>query len=405
VERKSSLPFIEFVVIVSMMMSLTALSIDAMLPALPQMGTDLGIANPNDRQLIISIIFLGQAFGQLFFGPLSDRVGRKTAIFAGYGLFLAGSLVSALAADFPMMLIGRTLQGLGVSAPRAVSLALIRDQFEGSRMARVMSFTMTVFIIVPMIAPALGQGIMLAAGWRSIFGGFIVFAIITVIWFGLRVPETLPADRRLPFTVTRITRSAREVLSVPVAVGYTIIAGLVYGAFTGYLNSSQQILQEQYALGESFPLFFAIIALSIGTASLLNARLVMRFGMSRLVRWALLALFGLALMLVALALATNGQPPLPVLMGFFMLYFFSTGIIFGNVNSLAMEPLGRKAGIGAAVVGSLSTIISMVLGMIIGGAYNGTILPLVIGMALLTGFANLVVRWVTARQLVEPSRA
>jgi DHA1 family bicyclomycin/chloramphenicol resistance-like MFS transporter len=159
-KRKASPAFVEFVIILSMMISLTALSIDAMLPALPQIGNDLGIANPNDRQLIISIIFLGSALGQLFFGPLSDKTGCKPAIHTGYALFITGSLVAVFSINFPVMLLGRILQGLGLSAPQAVTMALVRDQFEGRKMARVMSLAMTVFILVPMIAPTIGQGIL-----------------------------------------------------------------------------------------------------------------------------------------------------------------------------------------------------------------------------------------------------
>lgn len=375
------------------MMSLTALSIDAMLPALPQIGSDLSIANPNDRQLIISIIFLGQAVGQLFFGPLSDRTGRKIAIFAGYALFIVGSLVSLFSVSFPMMLLGRALQGVGVSAPRAVSMAIVRDQYEGRRMARVMSFAMAVFILVPMIAPSIGQVILLIADWRSIFGSFVLFAVITLVWFGLRIPETLSLELRKPFSLARIVNSIREILTIRPALGYTLTAGLVSGFFIGYLNSSQQIFQEQYALGELFPLYFAAIALSMGVASILNARLVMRYGMIQLVRWALAAVFGLSLVFLGISAAAAGHPPLWILMAFLMISFFGVGILFGNVNALAMQPLGHMAGVGAAVVGSISTLISMVLGIIIGGSYNGTILPFIIGMTLLTGLANLVARW------------
>jgi len=395
-EKKTRPSYAEFVLLVSMMMSLTALSIDAMLPALPQIGRDLNVQNPNDRQLVVSLIFLGLAFGQLFFGPLSDKTGRKPAIYAGYGLFIAGSLLSMFAISFPMMLIGRFLQGAGVSAPRAVTLALVRDRYEGRAMARVMSFVMTVFILVPMIAPILGQTILLFSGWRSIFGVFILLAAITLIWFALRMPETLAAENRAPFSLKRILRTATEIIKIRPALAYTVTAGLVGGAHLGYLNSAQQVFQEQYALGELFPLFFAIIAFSIGLASFLNARLVVRFGMRLLVRWALLVIFGLSIVAIAGALLSAGQPPLWLLMAYLMLVFFCIGILFGNMNALAMEPLGHIAGIGAAIVGSLSTLISMLLGTVIGQNYNGTIIPLVIGLAVLTGLSIINVRWTEA---------
>jgi DHA1 family bicyclomycin/chloramphenicol resistance-like MFS transporter len=393
-KRKADPPLAEFVIIISLMMSLTALSIDAMLPALPQIGSDLQVQNVNDRQLVVSAIFLGLAIGQLFFGPLSDKTGRKPAIFAGLALFIVGSLISLSAISFPMMLAGRLLQGAGVSAPRAVGLALVRDRYEGRGMARVMSFVMTVFILVPMIAPMMGQAVLLFTSWRSIFGIFVLLAIITLIWFGLRMPETLASENRAPFSLRRIIGATIEIIKIRPALGYTVIAGLVSGLHLGYLSSAQQIFQEQYGLGELFPLYFAIIALAIGLASFLNARLVMRFGMRSLVRWALLVIMVLSVAVLGIALLMGGQLPLWFLMVYLMLTFFGVGILFGNNNALAMQPLGRIAGVGAAVVGSLSTFISVPLGTIIGQSYNGTILPLITGVAVLSALSLLVVRWI-----------
>jgi DHA1 family bicyclomycin/chloramphenicol resistance-like MFS transporter len=389
---------VEFIIIISMMMALTALSIDAMLPALPKISSDLGVTNPNDRQLVISLIFLGQAVGQLFFGPLSDKAGRKPAIYAGYALFIAGSLFSVFSGNFSAMLIGRALQGIGISAPRAVSMALVRDKLEGRRMARVMSFASTIFILVPMIAPSIGQGILSIAGWRGIFGSFILFALITVVWFTLRVPETLALENRLPFSAKQIAASTIQVVNIRTTLGYTIILGLVQGVFLGYLNSSQQIFQEQYALGILFPIYFAVISLSLGMASLANTRLVMRYGMTKLVQWALRGIFMLAVLFLGVATIYSGHPPLWSLMTYLMMSFFCIGILFGNVSALAMRPLGHLAGVGAAVVGSLSTLISVLLGTIIGRSYNGTVLPLVIGMALLTGMSIFIVHWTTSSE-------
>ena len=259
IKHKSEPSYVEFVILVSMMMSLTALSIDAMLPALPQIGDDLNVQDPNNRQLVISTIFLGLAGGQLFFGPLSDKIGRKPAIYAGYGLYIIGSVISLFAFSFPMMLFGRLLQGAGVSAPRAVTLALVRDQYEGRAMARVMSFVMTVFILIPMIAPSLGQAILFFSGWRSIFGIFVLLAVITLAWFGFRMPETLAQENRIPFSFGRITSALREILKIRSAVGYTLSAGFISGAFLGYLSSTQQIFQEQYALGDLFPICLKLV--------------------------------------------------------------------------------------------------------------------------------------------------
>lgn len=392
-KNPSSPSNLEFVVLVSLMMSLMALSIDAMLPALPQIGSDLYVQNPNSRQLVVSTIFLGVAIGQLFFGPLSDKTGRKPAMYMGYSLFIFGALLSAFANTFPMMLFGRLLQGLGISAPRAVLLALVRDLYEGRLMARVMSFVMTVLLLIPMVAPTLGQAILLRAGWRSIFFSFVLIALLTITWFALRMPETLPPEKRNPFSPQRIINSAIEIIKIRSAFGYTLSAGLISGVFLGYLNSAQQIFQEHYSLGERFPLFFAMIALSIGVASFLNARLVLRFGMRFLVWWSFIAIVGLAALTLGIAILTSGQLPLWLLMTYLISTFFCVGILFGNQNSLAMEPLGHLAGIGAAIVGSFSTLISIPLGTLIGQSYNGTVVPLIIGVAVLSGLSLGVMRW------------
>jgi DHA1 family bicyclomycin/chloramphenicol resistance-like MFS transporter len=393
IKRKADPSFVEFVIIVSLTVSLAALSIDAMLPALPKIGSDLNVQNTNDRQLVVSLFLLGMAVGQLFFGPLSDKMGRKPVIYRGYALFLVGSLTSLSAVSFPMLLFGRLLQGIGISGPRAATMALVRDQYEGRAMARVMSFVMTVFILVPMIAPTLGQTLLFLAGWRSIFGSFVLLAVITSLWFALRVPETLAPENRAPFSLRRIIKTVREIVNTRPAIGYTVAAGFMSGAHLGYLNSAQQIFQEQYALGDLFPLYFAVVALSIGLASFLNTRLVMRFGMSFLARQSLFAILGLSVVALGIALLNAGQPPLWFLMTYLMTTFFCIGILFGNMNALAMRPLGHIAGIGAAVVGSLSTFISVPLGTVIGGSYNDTILPLVIGMAILASAAIVVTRW------------
>jgi DHA1 family bicyclomycin/chloramphenicol resistance-like MFS transporter len=264
-------------------------------------------------------------------------------------------------------------------------------------MARVMSFGLAIFILVPMIAPTLGQTILLFAGWRYIFVSFVLVALVTWVWFALRMPETLAPEHRAPFSLRRIVDATLEILKNRTALGYTVSAGLVSGAFLGYLNSAQQILQEQYALGERFPLFFAIIAFSIGLASWLNARLVMRFGMRFLVRRSLSIIVGLSALAFGVALLAAGQPPLWFLMAYILMTFFCVGVLFGNQNSLAMEPLGHLAGIGAAVVGSLSTLISMQLGIVIGQSYNGTVLPLIVGIGALSALSIPVVRWAESK--------
>lgn len=394
--KQKSTSFAEFVALIALMISLVALSIDGMLPALPKIGQDLGVTRANDNQLVISALLLGLAFGQLFYGPLSDSMGRKKPIFMGFGIFIVGCLLSLFAPTYPIMLAGRVLQGLGMAGPRAVSTALVRDLYEGDKMAKVMSYVMTVFILVPMIAPAYGQVIIAFAGWRAIFASFIVLSLITSLWFAFRQAETLVIEKRKPFSVKRILYVSKEVITTKAAFAYTLAAGLISGAFLGYLNSAQQIFQDQYQLGNRFPLYFAIIALGIGAASFVNAQLVMRYGMKRLAKLALNTLTVLSVMAFVIAFAQQGNPPLWQLMTYLMTSFFCVGILFGNLNALAMEPLGHVAGIGAAIVGSLSTLISVPLGTWVGLSYNNTILPLIIGLAVLSALSILVMRWAEA---------
>ena len=401
--KKPALTFLEFVALMAMMMALVALSTDAMLPALRTIGEDLAVERENSVQLIVSFLFLGLAVGQIAYGPVSDSVGRKPAIYAGYALFIAGCLLSIFATNFSVMLAGRLLQGVGVAGPRSITLALVRDQYEGRAMARVMSFVMMVFILVPVIAPTFGQAILLIASWRAIFGALLALALLTVIWFALRQPETLTAKRRIPFSIRRIWKAIVEIFNHRIAFGYTLAAGLVTGAFMGYLNSAQQIFQEQYGLGTKFPLYFAVIALALGGASFTNGRLVMRYGMRMLSSWSVLALVTLSIAFSLFAFIVGGQPSLAFFMVYLMASFFCVGILFGNLNALAMEPLGHIAGVGAAVVGSLSTFIAVPIGTVIGQGYNGTVLPLVGGFAILSLLSMLVMRWAERKVLAVKS--
>jgi len=390
--RRGTIPLGEFVALMATMTALIALSIDMMLPALPAIAATLGVRRANDSQLIVSLLFLGFGFGQFFYGPISESVGRKPAVYAGLALFSAGCLMALLARSFPVMLAGRVLQGVGVGGPRAMTIALVRDRFEGRAMARVMSLVMAVFILVPVIAPSIGQAILGFAGWRTIFGVYLTLALVVWVWFAGRQEETLAPERRLPFSAGNLARGAREVFGNRLACGYTVAAGLVYGAFIGYLSSVQQILQEQYALGPKFPLYFATLALALGGASLCNAGLVGRYGMRHLAGWALRFVCALSFVFVAIVASRAGHPPLWALIAFLLATFFGIGLLFGNLNALAMQPLGHIAGIGAAVVGGSQTLISLALGTMIGQSYDNTVLPLVAGFAILSGLAMAVIR-------------
>ena len=385
--------FGEFIALMALMISFVALSVDIMLPALPQIGKDLGVKHGNDVQLVISILVLGLSVGQIAYGPLSDSIGRKFAIFVGIIIFMFGCLMSIFATQFTVMLAGRFMQGIGAAGPRSVIVALVRDQHEGRAMARVMSAVMAVFIIVPAVAPALGQAVLLVASWRAIFGALMILASIALTWFMIRQPETLPQERRIPFSVKRIMLAVVEICTNRIAFGYTLAAGLIFGAFLGYLNSAQQVFQEVYDLGRQFPFFMGILALAIGSASFFNSRFVMRWGMRLLSRIAMQLLILLSVFHFIAVYWIGGHSPLWVLMTCFMMAFFCIGILFGNLNAIAMGPLGHIAGVGAAVVGSLSSLVAVTLAIIIGRSYDGTTLPLIGGFAILSILAAVIMRW------------
>ncbi|MBT6277715.1 MAG: multidrug effflux MFS transporter [Chromatiales bacterium] len=387
----------------ALVISLVALSIDAMLPALPNIGTDLHVNDPNDAQFIISVLLIAMGLGTLLFGPLSDSIGRKKTIYIGFGVFIAGCVASITATTFEAMMLGRMLQGFGCAAPRVAMIAIVRDQYAGNAMARIMSFVMSVFLLVPALAPALGQGIMALTSWRGIFVWLLIMATVAVTWVGLRQPETHPPGKRIPFLPGQLVRAAREVFSHRIAVGYTVATGLIFAPFIGFLSSCQQVFAEVYGEGDRFPFYFAALALSMGAASVLNGKLVLRLGMRRLVRRALVAACVLSLLFSFTTLALNGAPSLPLLMAYFMAAFFCNGMIFSNLNALAMEPLGRVAGMGAAIVNASSTLISVPLGALVGQAFNGTVTPLAISFAGFTALCALATM-VTERGIVSLKR-
>lgn len=390
--------FAEFIILMAIMMSLTALSIDAMLPALSIIGDDLGVQDPNKNQLMISALFLGLAFGQLIYGPISDSTGRKWPLYGGLTIFILGSLISVFATNLTMMIVGRSIQGFGLASPRTVSLAMIRDQFKGREMAKVMSFVMMIFVLVPTVAPGVGQLILLLANWKAIFIFIMGMALLILLWFGNRMHETLGETDRIPFSFQRIKKSLLEIFSNKIAVGYTITAGLVSSAFIGFLNSAQQIFQDQYNLGDKFPIYFGILAISIGFASFFNSRMVMRYGSQVMVKTAISALVLIALLFAMLVPNLGTTMPLWLTMVYLISTLFCIGILFGNLNSMAMEPLGHIAGIGSAMVGSISTFVAVAIGTVIGLRYDGTILPIIYGFAGSGGLSLILIFWLDAFQ-------
>ncbi len=386
---KPALRLPEFVALFSLTTSLIALSIDAILPALGDMGRALAVGDPNDTQLIVTLFIFGMVFGELFFGPLSDAIGRKKAILLGLAIYGAGTVIAMTAGSLEQMLLGRIIQGVGVAGPKIASRALIRDQFEGAAMARIMSFIMMVFILVPMLAPALGQAVLAVADWRGIFNVFLAIAAVVALWMQLRQPETLTPERRIRFSFGIILANGRLIVRHGPVMAYTFAAGFLFGALLLYLSTVQAIMVDLYGVGERFALYFAILALGIGIASFSNSQMVVRFGMHRLAVTALVGLVGFAAVLLALALSHGGVPPFPVFMTLCFAVFFCNGLLFGNVNAMAMQSLGRVAGLGASMIASISSLVAVVLSVVIGRFYDQTVVPLTIGF-LIAGTCSLV---------------
>ena len=276
------------------LMSVVALAIDALLPALDIIGIAIGTENTVDNQLLITMMFLGLGIGPLFFGPISDATGRKPVVYVGFAIFLAASVLCVSAESLEIMILGRILQGIGLSAPRTIAIAIIRDMFSGDYMARIMSFVTVVFLLVPIVAPAMGKLVLDSYSWQGIFYVQVIISLIVGVWFWKRQPETLTLKKRVGFSNHVFIAGFKEVVSQKTTMGYTAISGFVAGSFFVYISSSQQIFQEQYHLKEEFPYIFAGLAIAIGTAIFLNGTLVIKYGMEKLVTNSLIGFFGVS---------------------------------------------------------------------------------------------------------------
>lgn len=381
----------EFVVLMALMMSFVALSIDAMLPALPAIAFDLNVVGSNDIQYVISALFLGLTLGNVISGVMSDSFGRKPVIYAGILIFVTGCIVSIQAESLSIMIIGRVFQGLGASAPKTVSVAIIRDQYSGADMAKIMSFIMTVFIFIPALAPSIGQAILVFSTWHYIFGLLLLLAFINFFWFAFRQRETLAKDSRSSFSVKSFLKGLAGIVSSKPAMAYSLSSGLIFGAFLGYLLSSQQIFQDYYGVGEAFPLYFGGLALAVGVATFANAKFVARFGMYYLSMRALVAMSFLSFLFLSFLFINDGDASIISFMIYLLPLFFCVGILFGNLNSMTMEPLGHIAGLASAVLGSVQSFISLGLGSYIGQLYSNSVVPVVAGFFILSFLSMLLV--------------
>ena len=395
-EKTVPKPNFEFIALMASLMSIVALAIDTLLPAIPDIGATIKSYDAAEHQLFVTMIFLGLGFGQLFFGPLSDQYGRKPIVYAGFVAIGIASVICLLAPNLEVMVIGRILQGIGLSSHRTIAIAIIRDSYKGDYMARVMSFVTAFFILVPVVAPAIGKVILDNFNWQAIFYVHLFLGLILWIWFWKRQVETLKPEYKIKFSVKSFAHGAKEMLQYPETVAFTFVSGLITGAFLVYLSSALHIFEDQYGMREAFPYLFAALALSIGTSTFTNGTMVLRFGMRNLSLAATAAFSCIALTYGALFWGAP-NPNVTILVVFLFFQFFCLGFMWGNFRSIAMEPIGHMAGIGAAINGFVSTMISVPIASWIGWFLEDTALPLFVGL-FICGFLSVALILLTRRK-------
>ncbi|WP_062116988.1 multidrug effflux MFS transporter [Aureimonas sp. AU40] len=398
------IPYWELVTLIACIMALNAAAIDIFIPALTGIATSLQLANPNQAQFVISSYVMGFGIAQIAYGTLSDRFGRRLVLLAGLAVYVVASVAAIFSPTFGVLLALRALQGVGAAATRVIAVSVVRDCFGGARMASVMSLVMMIFMAIPVIAPNIGQLVLLFGDWHEIFIAIAVFGTFVGVWTYVRLPETLHPEDRLPLTVSRVVGAFRLVLTNRRAFAYTLSTALIFGVLFAFINQAEQIYGTIYALGPAFTLYFSAGAVFMAVASFTNSRLVERFGMRRLSHGALCLFLAFNILHLSVALLSGGVPPFPV----FFVGIIATLCLFGfigtNFNALAMEPLGHVAGTASSVLGFMQTFGGGVLGAAIGYLYNGTLIPLLSGFVVLSIGAVVCALVAENGQLFRPDR-
>lgn len=391
---KPALSQLEFIALIGVLFATVAFSIDAMLPALPDIAAELTPDNLTLAQLVLTSFILGMGVGTLITGPLSDTFGRKPVILVFTGMYIIGAVLAWAAQSMEVLIAARVLQGFGAAGPRVVAMALVRDLYSGREMAKIMSFAMLVFTLFPAVAPLIGDGIIALFDWRAIFLAFVVFVAIPVTWLSLRQPETWPPAARRPLNARKLWGGTKEVLSNTQMQFSIAVQTLIYGVLFGCISSVQQIFDLTYGMAATFPVLFFAIAILSAPAAPLNGRLVVRFGMRPLVRRALFiqtAVAGIFIAILSLGLAAEVE--VWAYFAWTVTVFATLGFTIGNLNALALEPLGHVAGLAASVMGALATIGGALMGALIGQLYNGTALPMAVATVILCGLGGVIMLW------------
>ncbi len=390
--RRIGLP--EFIALAAMLMATNALAIDIMLPALPNIGAYYGLHHGNDQQMIVIAYMMGFGVSQLFYGPLTDRFGRRNVLFLSLGCYVIAGVACIYAPSFSWLIAARIFQGASAGGSRVIAVSAARDLYSGRTMAKVMSLIMIVFMAAPILAPSIGTLMLEFTDWKGIFWALVGFGVVMVVWVYIRMPETLAPEFRSPLNIPTVARNYWTVLSTRSTLGYTIASGLLFGALMSFISASEQLYREVYDTGKAFSLWFAGAAVAMSLANLLNSRFVERYGMRKMSHGALLLFVGVSIVHAGLAL--QGPVPFPVFYSLVLLTFFTIGFQGPNYGAIGMEPLGRLAGSGSAAMGFASSFVSAAIGGLIASRFDGTTAPIFVGHVVVS-FAALAVILITER--------
>ena len=371
------MPLWEFVAMIASMMALNALAIDTMLPALHDIATTYALQDQNDQQLVIFAYVAGFGAPQLVFGPISDSFGRKGVVLTCIAAYAVFGFACMVASSFTMLLVTRFLQGIAASGIRVIAVSVVRDLMGGRAMARIMSLVMTVFMVVPILAPSLGQGVMLVMPWQWTFGVLGLAGIGSFFWILFRLPETRAVEDREPLNLASSFRAYKQVVTNRITFGYMCASGVIFGALFSYVASSEQVFRDVFNKPDTFVLWFAGIAGGLSVANFTNSRIVERLGMRRVSHSVLLAFIAFAAINTVL-MATVGEK-LAIFYPLFILTFACFGLIGANFNSLAMEPLGKIAGTASAAHGFMTTTVASFFGWMVASRFDGSVVPILEG--------------------------
>jgi len=383
----------EFIVLISMLMALTALAIDMMTPAFAQMRAEFGL-DPDSSAVapIVTVFFIGFGLGQLLWGPLSDALGRKRILWIGLSIYVLAAIAAAFVPTLESLLVLRFIGGFGAAGLRIVTQGAVRDRYRGDQMAKVLSYIMAVFLLVPMVAPSMGTAVLALGDWRWVFVFFAAAALIVGLW-ATRLPETLPPERRIPLKLPPLLMAARVVVTSRFAMGFMLAQMVLFGWLASYLASSELIIDDVFGLREWFPLIFGGASLMLGAAMLFNPRLIDRFGLRRMVRYALVAYLVATSVFAATAIVSAGHPPFWLYYVTILPILVAQSFVMPNIHSAAMMPMGRVAGTASAIIGAVSILGGALIGAFIDSAYDGSVTPFAISGVLLCVAAIVLSRW------------